>query len=170
MGRVVVFLIISGVVSASAAWAGAFGFGMGVAIYKPSEEGASYTPMFLGNGYYWVNKHVVPSLEIGYSRYSIDNTTYNFMPIIPRVTYHFVLTKNFDPYAGLGLVYARKWWGGALEGSDDMWGYAGSVGLNVAATKNFGLGLGVEYVVPDARNFKDSGYPAFRFSLGAGGF
>lgn len=154
---------------ASTASAGRVGFGLGVTIFKPAEEGSSYTPMFSGHGYYWVNKHVVPSLEAGYARYSIKDTTYNFMPVIPRVTYHFVLTKNFDPYAGLGLVYARKWWSGALEGSDNMWGYAGSVGLNVAATKNLGLGVGVEYVVPDAGDF-DSGYPAFRFSLGAGGF
>ena len=157
------------IVLASAASAGPFGFGLGVTIFKPAEEGSSYTPMFTGNGYYWVNKHVVPSLEAGYARYSLNDTTYNFMPIIPRVTYHFVLTKNFDPYAGLGLVYARKWWNGALDGSDDMWGYAGSVGFNVAASENFGLGVGVEYVVPDAGDF-DSGYPAFRFSLGAGGF
>lgn len=165
----VVLLGVIGIVLASTASAGRLGFGLGVAFFKPAEEDSSYTPMFSGNGYYWVNKHVVPSLEVGYARYSINDTTYNFMPIIPRVTYHFVLTKNFDPYAGLGLVYARKWWGGALQGNDNMWGYAGSVGLNVAATENFGLGLGVDYVVPDAGNF-DSGYPAFRLSLGAGGF
>jgi opacity protein-like surface antigen len=154
---------------ASTASAGRFGLGLGVTIFKPAEEGSSYAPMFTGHGYYWANKHVVPSLEVGYARYSIEDTTYNFMPIIPRVTYHFVLTKNVDPYAGLGLVYARKWWSGAEEGSDNMWGYAGSVGLNVAATENFGLGVGVEYVVPDAGDF-DSGYPAFKLSLGAGGF
>ncbi len=164
-----VLLGVIGIVLASTASAGRLGFGLGVAFFKPPEEGSSYTPLFLGQGYYWVNKHVVPSLEVGYARYSVNDTTYNFMPIIPRVTYHFVLTKNFDPYAGLGLVYARKWWGGALQGNDNMWGYAGSIGLNVAATENFGLGLGVEYVVPDAGNF-DSGYPAFRLSLGAGGF
>lgn len=157
------------IVLASTASAGRFGFGLGVTIFKPAEEGSSYAPMFTGHGYYWANKHIVPSLEVGYARYSIEDTTYNFMPIIPRVTYHFVLTKNIDPYAGLGLVYARKWWNGAEEGSDNMWGYAGSVGLNVAATENFGLGVGVEYVVPDAGHF-DSGYPAFRLSLGAGGF
>jgi outer membrane protein W len=169
MARTAAILIVSGVVLASAAWAGAFGFGMGVALYKPTEAGSSYTPLFSGQGYYWVNKHVVPSLEVGYSRYTINNTTYNYMPIIPGATYHFVLTKNFDPYAGLGLVYARKWWSGALQGNDNTWGYAGSIGLNVAATENFGFGLGVDYVVPDAGNF-DSGYPAFRLSLGAGGF
>lgn len=168
MKRIVLGALLS-IVLASAASAGPFGFGLGVTIFKPAEEGSSYTPMFTGNGYYWVNKHVVPSLEVGYARYSLNDTTYNFMPIIPRVAYHFALTKNFDPYAGLGLVYARKWWSGALDGSDNMWGYAGSVGLNVAASKNFGLGVGVEYVVPDAGDF-DSGYPAFRFSLGAGGF
>jgi opacity protein-like surface antigen len=165
----VVLLGVIGIVVASTASAGRLGFGLGVAFFKPTEEGSSYTPLFLGHGYYWVNKHVVPSLEVGYSRYTINDTTYNYMPIIPRVAYHFVLTKNFDPYAGLGLVYARKWWSGALQGNDNMWGYAGLVGVNVAATENFGLGLGVEYVVPDAGNF-DSGYPAFRFSLGAGGF
>lgn len=170
MARIAAILIISGVVLASAAWAGAFGLGLGVAVFKPPEEGSSYTPLFSGNGYYWVNKHVVPSLEVGYARYTINDTTYNYMPIIPGATYHFVLTKNFDPYAGLGLVYARKWWSGALQGNDNMWGYAGSVGLNVAATENFGFGLGVDYVVPDAGDFKNSGYPAFRFSLGAGGF
>lgn len=165
----VVLLGVIGIVLASTASAGRLGLGLGVAFFKPPEEGSSYTPLFLGHGYYWANKHVVPSLEVGYARYTTNNTTYNYMPIIPRVTYHFVLTKNFDPYAGLGLVYARKWWSGALQGNDNMWGYAGSVGLNVAATENFGLGLGVDYVVPDARNL-DSGYPAFRLSLGAGGF
>jgi hypothetical protein len=50
-----------------------------------------------------------------------------------------------------------------------MWGFAGLVGFNLAASKNFGIGLGVEYVVPDAGDF-DSAYPSFRVSLGAGGF
>jgi hypothetical protein len=154
---------------ASAASAGRFGLGLGVGLYKPPEEGASYTPLFSAHGYYWVNKHVVPSLEIGYSRYTAHETTYNYVPVVPRVTYHFVLTKYFDPYAGLGLVYARKWWNGKENGKDNMWGFAGLVGFNVAASKNFGLGLGVEYVVPDAGDF-DSAYPAFRLSLGAGGF
>jgi hypothetical protein len=168
--RKVVLIIVLSAALASAAWAGRFGMGLGVAIYKPTEPGASYTPLFSANGYYWVNKHVVPSLEVGYSRYTISDTTYNYLPVIPRVTYHFVLTNYFDPYAGLGLVYARKWWDGALTGKDNMWGFAGLVGFNLAASKNFGIGLGVEYVVPDAGDIKNSAYPAFRVSLGAGGF
>ncbi len=168
MKRMAVILVLS-VGLASAASAGRLGLGLGVAVYKPPEEGSSYTPLFTANGYYWVNKHVVPSLEVGYSRYTVNETTYNYVPVIPRATYHFVLTKSFDPYAGLGLVYAHKWWDGKVDGLDDMWGLAGLVGFNVAASKNFGFGLGVEYVVPDAGDF-DSAYPAFRLSLGAGGF
>jgi len=167
MKRLAIFVLV-GFALASAASAGRFGMGLGVSLYKPAEEGASYTPLFSANGYYWVDKHWVPSLEVGYSRYTIEETTYNFMPIIPRATYHFVLTKSFDPYAGLGLVYARKWWDGALEGNANTWGFSALTGFNLAASDNFGLGLGVEYVVPDAGDF-DSAYPAFRFSLGAGG-
>lgn len=161
-------IILVGLALASTASAGRFGAGLGVAFYRPAEEGASYTPLFLANAYYWVDKHWVPSLEVGYARYSIEDTSYNYLPVIPRVTYHFVLTKNFDPYAGVGLVYARKWWDGALDGNKNTWGFAALTGLNVAASKNFGFGLGVEFVVPDAGDF-DSAYPAFRLSLGAGG-
>jgi hypothetical protein len=168
MGRIAVFLIISGVALAPAAWAGTFGFGMGVAYYRPPEEGASYTTLYTGSAYYWINKHVVPSLEVGYSRYDVDGTKYNYIPVIPRVAYHFALTKVFDPYAGLGLVYAHKWWSGGNEGVDDMWGFTGLAGINVAATEKFVIGLGVEYVVPDAGDF-DSAYPAFRVGLGAVG-
>jgi hypothetical protein len=167
MKRYVIFLLV-GLALASAASAGRFGAGLGVAFYRPAEEGASYTPLFLANAYYWVDKHWVPSLEVGYARYAIEDTTYNYLPIIPRVTYHFVLTKSVDPYFGLGLVYAR-WWNDNPELADsNAWGFAASTGLNVAASKNFGFGLGVEFVVPDAGDF-DSAYPAFRLSLGAGG-
>ena len=168
MKRCVVFLLVC-LALASTASAGRFGAGLGVAFYRPAEEGASYTPLVMAKGYYWVDKHWVPSLEVGYSRYTLEGTDYNYLPVIPRLTYHFVLTKNFDPYAGLGVVYARKWWDGALEGNANTWGFAASTGINVAASDNFGLGLGVEYVVPDAGDF-DSASPAFRLSLGAGGF
>jgi hypothetical protein len=163
-----VVILLAGLAFASVASAGRFGAGLGVAFYRPTEEGASYTPLFSANAYYWVDKHWVPSVEVGYARYAIESTTYNYLPVIPRITYHFVLTKSFDPYAGLGVVYARKWWNGALEGNKNTWGFAASTGFNLAASENFGFGLGVEYVVPDAGDF-DSAYPAFRLSLGAGG-
>jgi hypothetical protein len=165
----VTFLILLCLAVATAAWAGRLGIGLGVALYKPAEEGSSYTPLFSAHGYYWVNKHVVPSLEVGYSRYKISDTTYNYVPVIPRVTYHFALSKIFDPYAGLGIVYARKWWDGVLSGESDTWGFAASTGFNLAPSEKFGINLGVEYVVPDAGDF-DSAYPAFKLGLGAGGF
>jgi hypothetical protein len=161
-------LILLCLAFASAASAGRFGAGLGVAFYRPVEPGASYTPLFLANAYYWVSRHWVPSLEVGYSRYTVGDTTFSYLPVIPRATYHAVLTKNFDPYAGLGLVYARKWWEGEREGSKNTWGYAASAGLNVAASDKFGFGFGVDFVVPDAGDF-ESAYPSFRLILGAGG-
>jgi outer membrane protein W len=161
-----VFLICLGL--AASAWAGKFGMNLGLGLYKPGEEGSSYTPMFRLGAHYWVDKHWVPTLEVGYARYSIADTTYSYLPVIPGVTYHFVLTRSFDPYVGAGVVYARKWWSGALEGDDDSWGFAALTGFDLTLSKKFGFGLGVEYVVPDAGDF-DSAYPGFRFSLAAGG-
>ncbi len=167
--RRIMFPAILVVVFAAAAAAGRFGLGLGLSFYQPAEEGSSFTPIYNANAYYWANRNVVPSLSVGYSRYTISGTTYNYLPIIPRVTYHFRTTDWFDPYTGAGVVYARRWWNGTLDGDANSWGYTGLVGANFAVSDNFGFGLGVEYVVPDAGHF-DTGYPGFTISLGAGGF
>lgn len=166
MRRLAVIVLI--VACASAAWGGRFGLGLGLGIYKPADEGSSYTPIYNLHAYYWATKHVVPSLRVGYARYTIDDTTFNYLPVIPGVTYHFRPATSFDPYVGGGVVYARKWWTGPLEErSENTWGLATHVGMDLKAGKSFGLGLGVEYVVPDAGDF-DSAYPGFLFSLGVG--
>jgi hypothetical protein len=154
-------------VCATAAIAGRFGLGVGLGFFKPAEEGSSYTPIYNANAYYWLNRHVVPSLGVGYARYTIGDTTYSYMPIIPRVTYHFRTKDWLDPYAGAGVVYARRWSTGGVEITENTWGYTGLVGVDLSAGRYLGIGLGVEYVVPDAGNF-DTAYPGFIIGFGLG--
>jgi len=159
--------IAAGISFAAAAAAGPFGLGLGVSLYTPPEEGVSWTPLFSANAHYWVTKNWVGALSVGYARYGIDDTTYNYLPIIPRAIYHFRPGKAADPYAGVGFVYARRWWDGPEDGSKNTYGFSTLVGANFALGEHFGFGLGVEYVFPDAGDF-DYHYPSFVLSFGAG--
>jgi len=155
--------------AAAAANPGTLGLGLGVTFFTPPEADGDVTALYSARGHYWLTRHVVPSLEVGYAHYGAGERTYNYLPVFLRGTYHFGTNKVFDPYAGMGLIYARKWWNGDATGTSNTGGYSALGGLNFAATANFVIGAGVEYAVPEATNF-DSGYPAFIINLGAGGF
>jgi outer membrane protein W len=162
----VLFLLAA---TAGAAPPGTLGFGLGLSLFTPPEEGANMTAMYSARAHYWATRHIVPSVEVGYARYGVNGADFNYLPVFLRCAYHFTPNPTFDPYVGGGLVYARKWWDFKGGGVDNMYGVSALGGLNFYPTKTFGLGAGVEFVVPDITDF-DSGYPAFGISLGAGDF
>ncbi len=170
MRRLILFLLTAAAAAAGArANPGTVGFGLGVTLFEPPEAGDRITALYSARAQYWLTRHVVPSLEVGYARYGADDVTYNYLPVFLRLTYHFGSSLVFDPYAGAGLIYARKWWSGGREGTANTGGYSALGGLNFTPSDKFGIGAGIEYAVPEATNF-DSGYPSFIISLGAGGF
>ena len=154
--------------AAMAANPGSLGLGFGVSFFTPPEADGGMTALYAAEAHYWLTRHVVPSLEVGYAHYGVDERTYNYLPVFLRTAYHFGASKVIDPYAGGGLIYARKWWSGDETGTSNTGGFSVLGGLNFIPSDKFGLGAGVEYVVPEAANF-DSAYPAFTISLGAGG-
>lgn len=137
-------------------------------MFTPPEEGAPLTPLFAATAHYWVTKNWVAALGIGYARYHVEDTTYNYLPVIPRAIYHLWPGKTIDPYAGAGFVYARRWWSSPDDGNKNTYGFSGLVGANFSLGEHFGFGAGVEYVFPDVSDFGYN-YPSFNITLGAGG-
>ncbi len=166
------YLIVILLVAATAAGAARFTYGMGVTLYKPAEVNATWAPLVTARGTYWWSPQVNSSLIVGYSWYAADlsaketDVKFKYVPVTLYTTYHFVRNRPIDPFAGLGIMYSRKWWDG---GRDDNVGYAGTVGVNYFPGENFGVGVAAEYVVPDGGDL-DSGYPAVTFNLGGVSF
>jgi len=170
-GKAVIFAAALAAVAAGAAEPGSFGFGLGISLIKPPEEGANLAPLYALGAHYWATRHIVPSLEVGYARYGADEGTYSYLPVHGRCAYHFGSSEVFDPYLGAGLIYARKWWedNPRGNGSKNSLGYSGLGGLVISPSKTFSFGAGLEYAVPDAGDF-ESGYPAFQIILGGGNY
>lgn len=146
---------------------GTVGLGAGVSFFTPTDKGANPTALYSLGGHYWLTRHVVPSLEVGYAHYNARDLRIDYVPVFLRVAYHFGSNRVFDPYLGAGPVYSRKWWTGNENRSVGVVGASALAGLNIIPGNKFNLGFGVEFVLADANNF-DSGYPAFNVSLGAG--
>ncbi|UCE28279.1 MAG: hypothetical protein JSW52_05910 [Candidatus Coatesbacteria bacterium] len=165
------YVIVVVLVAATAAGAARFSYGVGVSLYRPPEDNASWAPLINGYVTYWWAPQVNSTLLVGYSWYNADignrtDVKFNYMPITLYTAYHFVRNKQLDPFAGMGVVYSRKWWDG---GKDDNVGFAGLVGVNYYPSEHFGAGVAFEYVVPDAGDF-DSAYPAITFNIGGVSF
>jgi hypothetical protein len=176
------YLIVIMLVAAMAAGAARFSYGVGVSLYKPPEENATWAPLINGYVTYWWAPQVNSTLAVGYSWYNADigdrtDVKFNYLPVTLYTAYHFVRNKELDPYAGVGVVYSRKWWddgkannvGFAGDGKANNVGFAGLVGVNYYPSEHFGAGVAFEYVVPDASDF-DSGYPAITFNIGGVSF
>ena len=165
------YLIVIILVAATAAGAARFSYGIGMSLYRPPEENATWAPLVNGYVTYWWAPQVNSTLAVGYSWYNADignrtDVKLNYLPVTLYTAYHFVRNKELDPYAGAGVVYSRKWWDG---GKANNGGFAGLVGVNYYPSEHFGAGVAFEYVVPDAGDF-DSAYPAITFNIGGVSF
>lgn len=165
------YLVVALLIIGTAAGAARFSYGVGVSLYRPPEENATWAPLVNGYVTYWWSAQVNSTLGIGYSWYKADLGTrsdvkFSYVPVILYTAYHFIRNKELDPYAGVGVVYSRKWWD---AGNANNVGYAGLVGVNYYPSEHFGAGVAFEYVVPDGGDF-DSAYPAITFNIGGVSF
>ncbi len=171
----VILLVVISLFPATAAQKGTWSFGLNGGLYKPPQDNSSWAPLIAAGATYWWTPQFNNSLDVGYSWYTADlnaketGISFKYIPVTLRNNYHFAVSRSFDPYASIGLLYTRTMWEtGGFDGLNEGFGLSGGAGAIIGLGRAGGLNLGIEYVVPDVKNF-DEGYPQFTFGLGLGG-